>query len=64
MKYKIHFVCWKTGFMCVFPRKINKICETEYLNLLPGYSSTKKYLQITGYPGNRYSALDTLLTSE
>ncbi len=44
-----------------FSRKIKKICETEYSDKLPGYSSTKKFLQITGYPGNRYSALDTLV---
>jgi hypothetical protein len=44
-----------------FPRKIKKICETEYSNQLPRYLSTEKFLQITGYPGNRYSALETLL---
>ncbi len=34
-----------------------------YSNQLPGYLSTEKSLLIPGYPGSRYSALDTLITT-
>ena len=58
---KIHSVSWKTGFMCLFPVILRRSVKPSTPTNYPGILSTKKFLQITGYPGNRYSALDTTL---
>ncbi len=47
----------------IFNKKVRKFAlfyKSGYSKQLPGYSSTLKIRQLPGYPGNGYSALDTL----
>jgi hypothetical protein len=69
MWLSVHFASINTFGCCyhlvnVISFMLHKAASTlpGYSIQSPGYSSTKKIFNIPGYPGNRYSSLDTLHT--